>query len=68
MLPIRSACLEEGNSDANLNAGILSETEVHLLNFKEEFRIYFLGISNSLFPLFKSAFIFDVGAPEIVDE
>jgi hypothetical protein len=68
LLPILAAHLEEGNSDANLNAGILSETEVHLLSFKEEFRRYFLGIANSLFPLVKSAFIFDVGGPEIAEE
>jgi hypothetical protein len=35
MLPTLAACLEGNNDDTNLNAGILSETEVHLLSLKE---------------------------------
>jgi hypothetical protein len=60
VLPILAACLEESNSDADFNADILSETEVHLLSLKEELSRYFLDIVSNLFALVKSVITFDV--------
>jgi hypothetical protein len=59
MLPTLAACLEGNNDDTNFNAGILSETEVHLLSLKE-FSGYFQDIASNPFPLDKSPFTFDV--------
>jgi hypothetical protein len=50
-IPILAAGLKDSNSDTNLNADRLSETEVHLPILKEEFSRYFLEKVNNLFPL-----------------
>jgi hypothetical protein len=65
MLPILAAHLEESDSDTNLNAGILSETQVHLLSLIEEFSRYFPDIASNPFHLVKSPFTFDAaGVPK----
>jgi hypothetical protein len=53
VIQILAACLEESNSDSNLNAGILSEIEAHLLSMEEVFSRHFPDIASNLFPLVK---------------
>jgi hypothetical protein len=59
MLTIQAERLKKSNSDTNLNAGIVSEIEVHLLSLKEEFSRYFPDIASDLFPFVKSPFTFN---------
>jgi hypothetical protein len=61
MTPVLAAHLEERNSDTNVNAGIISEIEAHLLHLKEEFSRYFPDVA-------KSPFTFDVRVPESAQE
>jgi hypothetical protein len=69
MFPILAACLEESNNGTGLNESLISEIKVHLLCLKEELSRYFPDISNKLFPLVKSPFIFDFEEiPEIAQE
>jgi hypothetical protein len=41
MLPVLAAHLKENSSDTNLNTGILSKTEEHLLSFKRRVLMIF---------------------------
>jgi hypothetical protein len=69
MFPVLAARLEESNNGTCLNESLISEIKVYLLCLKEELSRYFLDISNKLFPLVRSLFIFDFEEiPEIAQE